>query len=59
MGQTSQKKYRFNVTVNKKLYDLISEKSRTEVRSGASVVKYFLIRGLEADGYENIDELAE
>ena len=56
---SSQKKYRFNVTVNKKLYDLILEKSKVEVRSAASVAKYFLIRGLEADGYDNVEELAE
>lgn len=54
-----KKQYRVGVTVNKKLYDLLAEKSKEELRTMASVAKYYLIKGLENAGYENIEELAE
>lgn len=55
----SKRLYRINISTNKKLYDLLAAKSKVEVRSLASVAKYYLIKGLESEGVENIEELAE
>ena len=51
--------YRINISTNKELYEIIEEKSKLEVRSIASVAKYYLIKGLEAEGVKDIEKLSQ
>jgi len=54
-----KRQYRVSVTVNKKLYEYLQEKSKTELRSAASIAKYYLAKGLEAEGVQDVEELIQ
>ncbi|NJO65062.1 MAG: hypothetical protein HC836_45230 [Richelia sp. RM2_1_2] len=45
--------------MNKKLYELLKERSREEITTMSKATKYFLLEGLKAKGYENIQEYSE
>lgn len=53
------KQYRVGITVNKKLYELLKERSKEEVTTMSKAAKYYLVEGLKSKNVENIDELAE
>lgn len=59
MTDNPKQKYRVNVTMNKKLYELLKERSREEITTMSKATKYFLLEGLKAKGYENIQEYSE
>lgn len=54
-----KRQYRINITVNKKLYEYLQAKSKIELRSAASIAKYYLAKGLESEGVQDVEELIQ
>ena len=55
----TKRQYRLNITVNKELHEFLTEKSKDELRSAASLAKYYLIKGLEAEGVQGVEKMSQ